>query len=100
MDPVQTLVVQVADGGTLRSHRTTRWSGSSLNKVPPMTTTSGDVTWSKLAAAISWQRPESSVTGPGSAATNTATRARASLSAGCGLNCCARGAIETVPTST
>jgi hypothetical protein len=48
MDPVQTLVVQVVVGCTWRSHCTTRWSGSSLNKVPPMTTTSGDITWSKL----------------------------------------------------
>ena len=37
-----------------------------------MTTTSGDVTWSKPADAISWQRPVSSVTGLASAATNTA----------------------------
>jgi len=44
-----------------------------LNKLPPMTTTSGDVSWPKLVDATSWHVPVSSVTGPGSAATNTAS---------------------------
>ena len=84
MDPVQTLVVQVVAGWTRRSHCTTAWSGSLVDKVPPMTTTSGAVIWSRLAAATSWHRPVSSVTGPGSAATNTASwpGAKASTSKG------------------
>jgi hypothetical protein len=54
------------------SHRTTRSSGSLVDRLPPMITTSGVVTWSRLADAVSGQRPVSSVTGPASAATNTA----------------------------
>jgi hypothetical protein len=73
MAPVQTLVVQVVAGWTRRSHCTTVWSGSLVDKVPPMTTTSGAVIWSRLVEATSWHRPVSSVTGPGWAATNTAS---------------------------
>src|SRR6266704_6148791 len=53
MDPVQTLVVQVVAGWTRRSHCTTAWSGSLVDKVPPMTTTSGAVIWSRLVDATS-----------------------------------------------